>query len=143
MLGSLLLVGWLGGQTLQAERGLAGVFWIDGSDRWAGPHGYACERIIKKRYGVAYWTRALQGGLAHRTMSCGQRVVICADRRCTIAYKVDVGPMGAIDSRGHWRFRPNGLKSGEAYRGIADLTPQLAKRLRFSGLGEVSIVKIP
>ena len=143
MLGSLMLVGWLGGQTLQVERGQAGVFTIDGSDRWAGPHGYACERIIRKRYGAAYWARALQSGLAHRTMPCGQRVVICAEQRCLIAYSIDSGPWGAVDSHNHWRFRPHGLRCGETYRGIADLTPQLARRLRFSGLGEVSIVKIP
>lgn len=143
MLGSLLLVGWLGGQTLQVERGQAGVFTIDGSDRWAGPHGYACERIIKKRYGVSGLAQALQSGFAHRSMSCGQAVMICAGAVCTHAYVVDRGPWGVLDAIGRWRFRPHGLQAGEHYRGIADLTPQLARTLRFSGLGEVSIVKIP
>lgn len=138
-----MLVGWLGGQTLQVERGQAGVFTIDGSDRWAGPHGYACTRSIKKRYGSAYLAQAIQSGFAHRGLPCGQRVVICAGTRCATAYSIDSGPWGALDAIGRWRFRPHGIQAGEHYRGIADLTPQLARTLRFSGLGEVSIVKIP
>lgn len=137
-----MLVGWLGGQTLQVECGLAGVFGYPG-DRFAGPNGFACEHSIKKRYGSIYWDAVRRQGLAHRSRPCGEHLLVCAGAVCTPAVVIDRGPVGALDAIGRWRFRPHGLKAGEHYRGIADLTPQLARTLRFSGLGEVSIVKIP
>jgi rare lipoprotein A (peptidoglycan hydrolase) len=79
---------------------------------WYGPglygNGLACGGTL----------RPSTNGVAHKTLACGTRLVVCYRKRCARTRVVDRGPYIA----------------GRTF----DLCAGLAKRLRFSGVDVVS-----
>lgn len=124
------------------QQGLASIYGYPG-DRyetfWQDP---ACKSKIQSTLGKETWAEYFKNGIAHRTLPCGTKVLICnkTHTKCIDAYVVDRGPYGAIDKNGKWHVRKK-LQENERYRGIADLRPEIATMLNFSGLETVFIYK--
>lgn len=70
-------------------------------------------------------------GVAHRTLPCGTRVVLCYRGRCVTSLVVDSGPWGATDGK-RYRTMPK-LLPGWAYRGQMDIRAGTARALGFRG----------
>lgn len=98
---------------------------------------YACKAILIKKIGLKSWDHMRENGVAHRTLPCGAKIMVCHNQRCIKAYVVDRGPYGAITKKG-WKLRRK-LQSGERYRGVLDLLPGPSKALNIRGLNEVKI----
>jgi len=79
-------------------------------------------------------------GIAHRTLRCGQRVLITLPRTnlSVIARVVDRGPYGAIMDDGSWAKKIRPSDEG-TWRGCVDMTPALSKVLQHSGWDNVVI----
>lgn len=100
----------------------------------AGVYGYPGDRWDNGQ--LACRQRA-QYGVAHRTLPCGTRVVICS-KRCVVATAIDRGPFGALDERGRYVVRRHGLRRGDrGYRGALDLRPETADAIGLDGYGVV------
>lgn len=88
-------------------------------------------------------------GIAHRTLPLGQRVLVCRlDRpRCMRTLVLDRGPYGCVPLEGEgWRVgggRPRRCPLGWRWRGVADLSEEVAEVLRFrQGLRPVLVVPL-
>ncbi len=79
-------------------------------------------------------------GVAHRTLACGTRLVVCNPRTnlCTTATVVDRGPYGALDRKGEWHVRTKPLRAGEHYRGELDLLPGVYSAIALTGIEKVT-----
>lgn len=73
-------------------------------------------------------------GIAHRTLPCGQKVLIANPRTglAAVGTVIDRGPYGAIMDDGSWgkKFK---IASEGKWRGCMDLTPALSKLLKHNG----------
>lgn len=99
---------------------LAGTYGTPG-DRW--DNGELACRVSRDT--------ADREGVAHRSLPCGTRLVICA-RRCGRAVVTDRGPYGATD--GHrYRVQTRGPLPGWHYRGDLDLRQGVARSIGYRG----------
>ena len=133
------------------EIGLASRYGYPG-DRYENfKQPYACYGSLTKKWGKERYKEALKTGVAHRTLPCGTKILICKQKKakllpsdkyisgpCTPAIVVDRGPYGALDRRGRWHRRKR-LYPGERWRGIIDLLPPVAQKLGVWGLEKVVI----
>ncbi len=112
----------------------------DPYETWNQP--YACQNRLVKRWGYKRYQEAVTIGVAHRTLPCGTKILICRiptyPPTCTSAIVVDRGPYGALDKQGVWHRRSK-LQPGERWRGIVDLLPPVAAKLGVWGLDKVVI----
>lgn len=128
------------------QTGLASLYDFKG-DRFSGQHVYACEASLRKKEGKDRWEKMLSMGVAHRRLPCGTLVCIRTLQEvkknhlsCTPAYVIDRGPYGALTSRGEWVVRAK-LLPGERYRGVMDLRPPIAQKIKFNGLEVIEIYR--
>lgn len=100
---------------------------------------FACRRTLAAKYGERGWEKMRSHGVAHRTMPCGTRLGICNPRTslCTVAYVVDRGPWGTLNTKGEWHMRTGKLQSGEYYRGELDLLPGTYSAIALVGIEKV------
>lgn len=82
---------------------------------------------------------AITQGCAHRWLPCGTRLLIVSGTTgrhaaCTV---VDRGPYGALH-QGRWLIKRRAADLG-TWRGILDLLPPVANRLRLNGLQPVLV----
>ena len=142
-MGILKLLIWLLGQPAQV--GLGTIF-DPGSDLdpLGGSGILACQGQVRRHQGPGAWQRARRVGIAHRTLPCGQAVLVCLVRtgRCIRAVVVDRGPFGALDGRGRWRLARRTLPAGWTWRGLVDLLPGPARKLGHNGLEPVLVVPL-
>ena len=103
-------------------------------------------------------------GIAHRTWPLGSWVRVCVPRtgRCETVKVIDRGPFGAVNKRGKWRNAARDYRRwyrSEAdiprwawtdrrgvewhWRGCADLTPRLRRKLKHNGFEQVVLWRLP
>ena len=126
--------------SVPSEAGLAARYGYPG-DRYAGPNEYACQDRVIRKEGKAAWQHMLKHGVAHRTLPCGTKLLVCRqdDQRCTYVFVVDRGPWGAVDKRGRWHRRTiRSIQAGETWRGVLDILPVAAKELGIRGVHPIS-----
>lgn len=139
IINTILLLSLIG----NTQTGLASRY-RDPGDRYENfAQPMACEKKLRKNLGGKAWRYVLERGVAHRTLPCGKRIVICRPHptsppTCTDAFVIDRGPYGALDRHGNWHRRDR-LLPGERWRGVVDLLPPVANKLRIWGLGKVVI----
>lgn len=97
------------------QLGHAGIFG-DPGDRWDNG-----QRACRQRSGY---------GVAHRSLPCGTRLMVCAPR-CVVATVVDSGPWGAADGKRYRVVRR--LPAGWRWRGELDLLPETARAIGTRG----------
>jgi hypothetical protein len=141
---ALLLISWSLLQIPVPETGLASRYGYPGDPYEPIGQPYACEAILKHRWGLKQWQQVVKQGIAHRSLPCGTPLLICrtASSQCTRAIVVDRGPYGALDRHGHWHARKR-LPAGERYRGIVDLLSPVAKKLGIRGIEKVALWASP
>lgn len=126
------------------EMGLASRYGYPGDAYENFKQPYACYGSLTKKWGKARYEEAVKTGVAHRTLPCGSKIIICRPKNktqgltCTSAIVVDRGPYGALDQQGQWHRRSR-LQPGERWRGIVDLLPPVANKLGVIGLSKVYI----
>lgn len=106
---------------------------------------FACRDGLRAQYGERAWQQMRAQGVAHRTLACGTRIVVCNPRTnlCTKATVVDRGPFGALDRKGEWHVRTKPLRAGEHYRGELDLLPGVYTAIALTGIEEVAYWVLP
>lgn len=73
-------------------------------------------------------------GVAHRTLPCGTRVVLCYRGQCVRSRVVDSGPHGITNGTGYRVLtRGQRMPAGWNYRGDIDVRAGTARALGFSG----------
>lgn len=93
----------------------------------AGVYGYPGDRWDN---GELACPQRARHGVAHRSLPCGTRLVICA-RRCVVATVQDRGPFGATDGK---RYKVTTKPPpGWWYRGELDLLPETARAIGTRG----------
>ncbi len=133
------------------EMGLASRYGYPGDQYENFKQPYACHGSLTKKWGKERYEEALKTGVAHRTLPCGTKVLICKTKKaslsthdksviwpCTSAIVVDRGPYGTLNQQGLWHRRSK-LQPGERWRGIVDLLPPVAAKLGVRGLEKVVI----
>lgn len=130
------------------EMGLASRYGYPGDPYENFTQPYACSGSLMKKWGKERYKEAVKTGVAHRTLPCGSKILICKiptktyivprGTTCTHAIVVDRGPYGALDQKGIWHRRSR-LQPGERWRGIVDLLPPVAAKLGVWGLEKVVI----
>ena len=139
IINTILLLSLIG----NTQTGLASRY-RDPGDRYENfSQPMACEKKLRKILGLKAWRYVLELGVAHRTLPCGKRIVICRPHptsppTCTNAFVIDRGPYGALNQQGIWHRRSK-LQPGERWRGIVDLLPPVAAKLGVWGLEKVVI----
>lgn len=97
----------------------------------------ACRAVLVKRLGRRGWERALARGVAHRQLPCGSvvRLYDLRSQRQVTAQIVDRGPYGALLGR-RWVLKRKQSDPGH-WRGVLDILPPTARRIRLTGLDPV------
>jgi hypothetical protein len=81
-------------------------------------------------------------GIAHRTRKLGSwvRVTNLRTGKSTRARVIDRGPYGKLDAQGRWFNGARDRTRKGTWRGCADLTPAVAKRIGHNGFERVRLV---
>jgi len=126
-----------GYRIVKTQHGIASVYWP--GDGHCGTHRADGKRFTKT-----------QCHIAHRFWPLGRRVRVCSKRTglCTLSHVRDRGPFGACDElginprtlacRGQWSLKIRRHHPG-TWRGVADLSVCVSKRIRHRGLSRVRV----
>jgi hypothetical protein len=125
----LLAMVLIGNAQLSADKGLATRFG-DPGDLLAGRHLSCTHQKMEPGQLVC----------AHRTLPCGTPVIVRSPRtkRLALCQVLDRGPWGAILPTGDWGLKLHRSQPGD-WRGIIDLSPGVAKALKFNGRERVQL----
>jgi hypothetical protein len=101
-------------------------------DQWAGGNALLLKRPVNSR----------DLGIAHRTLPLGSEVLVYSQRthRVSWAVVIDRGPYGAMYD-GRWRLKKRRSDPG-VWRGCADLTPRVARRLGHDGWDRIAVYQL-